>query len=315
MDISIILCTYNRASSLTRTLETLAHLTIPNGVEVELIVVDNNSSDDTAAVCKHYKFVRQFRYIFEAQQGKSNALNRGIAECTGTFLMFTDDDMDVESDWLVLHWEAAQRVAHAGWFGGRILPRWEETPPPWFERHASSHLAYLVGRFDPGDREMPLGGGVAGANMSIRRSAIAGLMFDSTLGRHGAGNVGGEEIDMVQQLRKRGHEGWYLPQAVMYHRIPAHRMTEAYVRKWFVGDGRTEVRRNQVLRTHQWCGAARYYWKSLLVNGVKFCLGRISGRSSQWLPAEIEIAKAWGVIAECRQQRGRARAEAGPEVS
>ena len=312
MDISILLCTYNRARSLQRTLETLAGLVIPPGLEVELFVIDNNSSDDTAAVCQRAMFSGSLRYLFEAQQGKSNALNRGLAESTGAFVMFTDDDMDIEPDWLSLHWDAAQRGAAAGWFGGRILPRWEGVPPPWFEKHAASDLAYLVGRFDLGSEEKALAGGVAGANMSIRRSAMVGLSFDAALGRHGTGNVGGEEIDMVQQLRRRGHKGWYLPQAVMYHRIPAPRMTEAYVRKWFAGDGRTEVRRNQVVRSHLWFGAARYYWKSLLLSGLKFCWGRLAGWSAMWLPAEIEMAKAWGVIAECREERRRARAKATP---
>lgn len=82
-------------------------------------------------------------------------------------------------------------------------------------------------------------------------------------------------------------------------------MTEAYVRQWFRGDGIAEVRRNQVLRTKLWLGVSRHYWKRLMVSGIRYGLTRFIAPSSVWLPAEIEMARSLGVIAESRRMAAR----------
>ena len=102
MQITVILCTYNRCQSLARALNSLAASILPETIEWEVLVVDNNSSDQTKAVvsdfaCRH---PGRFRYRFEPQQGKSYALNAGIGEARGDILAFMDDDVTVEPVWL-----------------------------------------------------------------------------------------------------------------------------------------------------------------------------------------------------------------------
>ena len=78
-------------------------------------------------------------------------------------------------------------------------------------------------------------------------------------------------------------------------------MTESYVRHWFTGDGVAEVRRGEVVRQRQVLGVPRYYLKELFVNALKYGLTRYFAPASVWLPAEIAMARSWGVISECRR--------------
>lgn len=102
MRITVVLCTYNRCQSLLKALESLAASELPEAVEWEVLVVDNNSSDRTREVveefCRHN--LTHFRYQFEPQQGKSFALNTGIREARGGIIAFVDDDVIADKAWL-----------------------------------------------------------------------------------------------------------------------------------------------------------------------------------------------------------------------
>src|SRR5437762_3176643 len=93
--ISAIVCTYNRCESLRDTLTALKQQHLRNGSSLEILVVDNNSRDLTKKVVSEAAKESGWpiRYVFESRQGKSSALNRGIREAAGEFLVMTDDDM------------------------------------------------------------------------------------------------------------------------------------------------------------------------------------------------------------------------------
>src|SRR5579864_7055808 len=102
MNITVILCTFNRCRSLEQTLGSIAHSVVPDSIEWEVLVVDNNSNDQTRDVVKGFsdQHPGRFRYIFESTPGKSHALNAGIRESRSEVLAFVDDDVTVESTWL-----------------------------------------------------------------------------------------------------------------------------------------------------------------------------------------------------------------------
>src|ERR1700733_6053483 len=102
MKITVILCTYNRCMSLARTLDSVATQTLPERADWEILVVDNNSRDQTRKVVDEFcrQYPGRFRYIFEPQQGKSHALNTGIREAQGDILAFVDDDVVVAKGWI-----------------------------------------------------------------------------------------------------------------------------------------------------------------------------------------------------------------------
>src|SRR5262245_9219454 len=101
--LSVLICTYNRSQLLKQTLDTLQRATPPPNCAVEIIVVDNNSSDDTHDVVGRNATTGQFpvRYLFERQQGKGFALNSGLAIARGDVIALTDDDVLPTRDWLV----------------------------------------------------------------------------------------------------------------------------------------------------------------------------------------------------------------------
>ena len=135
MQLTVILCTYNRCKSLAKALDSLAGSILSDAVEWEVLVVDNNSSDQTEAVVEEFRrqYPGRFRFLFEPHQGKSYALNAGIREARGNILAFVDDDVTVEPMWLqnltsALHdsqWAGSGgRTKPAIWVSGFVPPRW-----------------------------------------------------------------------------------------------------------------------------------------------------------------------------------------------
>src|ERR1700690_361651 len=102
MDLSVVICTYNRSESLANTLRSLSVQLLPDTLQWEVLVLDNNSRDKTRAVVEEFcrEFPGRFRYVLEARQGKSHALNSGIREACGDIVAFTDDDVLLEPSWL-----------------------------------------------------------------------------------------------------------------------------------------------------------------------------------------------------------------------
>ena len=132
MDVTVVLCTYNRCQILARALSSLARSTVPQLVRWEVVVVDNNSSDQTRKVVAGFceQQPDRFRYLFETQPGLSCARNAGIREARGSIIVFTDDDVTVDPMWLGNLTAALSAPQWAG-VGGRVFPEWECSPPQW----------------------------------------------------------------------------------------------------------------------------------------------------------------------------------------
>ena len=145
MKITVILCTYNRCEGLAKALDSAAALRLPELVEWEVLVVDNNSRDRTREVVEAFsrRYGERFRYLFEPQQGKSHALNAGIREARGDILAFTDDDVTLEPTWLE---NLTAHLHENDWVGagGRVLPDRTIPVPRWLslkEEYARAPLA------------------------------------------------------------------------------------------------------------------------------------------------------------------------------
>src|SRR5947209_8654862 len=121
MDVSVIICTYNRCESLRATLDGFCKLKGTADIAWELLVIDNNSKDQTREVCQTFSKQLPIRYIVETVQGQSAARNRGIVEATGSLLLFTDDDVDLDPEWISNYWNATARHPDVSIFGGRII--------------------------------------------------------------------------------------------------------------------------------------------------------------------------------------------------
>lgn len=260
--ISAIICTYNREKYIIDCLEHL-RLAIPHGVEV--LIVDNNSTDGTAELVKNYLGDHPAfpgRYLLETRQGLSHARNRGIAESRGDTLVFLDDDSMVAEDYFERLREGLDKYPQAGAFGGHITPVFEDgVTPRWLCRWTLSWVSGLD--MGPSAKAFPKNKYPIGANMAFRRSVLemTGL-FNPELGRSGKNLMGGEEKDLFQRIRAAGHSIIYLPKLRIEHMIPPSRTTTDYIRRFGDGVGRSERLRSKAEGT---------YKRRLLSEAVKWC--------------------------------------------
>ena len=237
MKYSIVIASYNRAADLQQTLRSLAGLR-PDG-PWEVIVVDNNSPDDTRRVVEEASrtFPVALRYLFEAEQGRSPALNTGIRAARGEIIATTDDDVRVPEDWLN---RAAAGLAtlKCDYVGGRVLPLWGAPRPAWIPNHGGKQWA-VIALLDYGPQPVEFGSRVPlGVNMAFARTAFerAGA-FDPHTGRR-AGTLLGQEVrEWCIRARKAGLRGFYIPELWLEHVIPADRLRKSYFRRWFYWRG------------------------------------------------------------------------------
>jgi glycosyltransferase involved in cell wall biosynthesis len=236
MKYSVIIATYNRATELADTLGGLAK--VRSSEPWEVIVADNNSSDNTREVVERAAatFPVPLRYLFESQQGKAAALNSAIRTAGGEILMFTDDDALVEADWLDRA-GAALRETDSAYVGGRVLPRWQSTPPRWLPKHRT-RLWAVVALLDYGETRREFGRGIGwplGVNMAVRADVfhVHGMWWDNRYDRVGNTLRGQGQREWCLRMRAAGLNGFYAPDMTVHHLVPAERLVKRYFRDWF----------------------------------------------------------------------------------
>ena len=242
MNITVILCTYNRAGSLSKALDSVARSELPKSVEWEVLVVDNNSRDQTREVVKEFccRYPGRFRYLFEAQQGKSYALNAGVREARGDILAFMDDDVTVEPTWLGNLTTPLHDSEWAG-SGGRIVLERPLSLPRWLEVAGPYSLGGALVLFDRGDKPCELDWAPYGTNMAFRR-----VMFEKYGGfRTDLGpppKIRGEDTEFGRRLMLAGERLRYEPLAIVHHPVPEDRLQKAYFLAWYFDFGRALAR-------------------------------------------------------------------------
>jgi glycosyltransferase involved in cell wall biosynthesis len=274
MSITVIVCTYNRCQTLAKALESIAASVVPNSVEWEILVVDNNSTDRTREVVGDYRerYPSRFRYLLELQQGLSFARNAGIRESHGDVLAFTDDDVIVEATWL---WSLTSALDSGEWAGtgGRIIPAWGRPLPRWLNPDEFRLQGAFVA-LDLGTVPVALTQAPVGANMAFRRELFAKYGgFRTDLGRLGETLRGCEDSEFGQRLLAGGEQLRYEPSAVVHHPVPENRLQKKYLLSWFFYDGRSSVVHLGIPPETKW-----------FIVGIPFYLFRRLGRwTAQWL--------------------------------
>lgn len=232
MDASIVVCTYNRAESLRDTLRALHALKPSANRHWEVIVVDNNSNDHTRTVVEEaQRDWPLLRYAFVIQQGLSHARNHGIACARGEVVLFTDDDVLPEPDWLEVTLAGLEKY-QADACGGYIAPIWEAPPPAWLTERFYGFLAVRTDRTDDypieSSSQAPFG-----ANMAIKKTVFDTLgLFDTNRGRKGKVLASGEDGEMFERILAAGLKAVFLGQSRVHHKVEAFRLTKRYFRRW-----------------------------------------------------------------------------------
>lgn len=237
--VSVVLSTYNRADRLPGALEAL--LVQDGNVPYEVVVVDNNSSDDTAEVVRRIALSAdgRLRNFFEPRQGLSHGRNAGITQSRAGIIAFTDDDVRVASNWIVELKRGFDRHPDAGYIGGRVLPQWVSPPPAWL---TDAHWAPLALQ-DYGPDVQRTGRERAvclvGANFAFRKEVFERVgMFSASLGRVKDGIGSTEDHDMQLRVWRAGIHGLYIPSIVVTAEVTPDRLEKKYHRRWHQGHGR-----------------------------------------------------------------------------
>ena len=234
MQLDVVIPTYNRSTLLRKALSSLLTARVPPALDVRIIVVDNNSTDATREVvlAEQAKSDGRISYVFEKQQGRSPALNAGIAAASGDLIGFIDDDEEVDSSWYETI-SSAFSNNQIDFIGGPYVPRFEIEVPKWLPK---DHGA-VVGIVDGGDKMRPFDksypGILMGGNAVFRRELLQRVgPYSTALGRTATKLLSCEDEDMYHRLLAAGARGLYLPQLVIYHFIPRERLTKKYHRSW-----------------------------------------------------------------------------------
>jgi glucosyl-dolichyl phosphate glucuronosyltransferase len=308
--VAVLIATYNRAHLLGETLDVLAQSRTDPEYPWEVVVVDNNSTDDTRAVVlsRQASYPVSLTYLMEGRQGRSSALNTAIAATNAPFLLTTDDDVRVEPDWMLVAARALEQGAD--YVGGPVFPIWEAPPPAWLDLTRADlwgTIAILDYGRDPfafeQRRRVPVG-----ANMGFRRSLIDRIGgFRVDLGRSNGRRLIGQEVpELLARARTAQLHGVYLPEMRVHHHIPAARLTKRYYRRWWMGKGYSKAildagqpitERGLDLRTVPHLGAIPRFMVSDAVRDIVALLKSIlTGNACELARREMRLAYLAGYL-------------------
>lgn len=300
----MILATRNRAALLGQTLKHMSKLDTA-GINWELLVVDNDSSDETSAVLEAARRDLPLCALHESLPGKNRALNRALVHARGELLVFTDDDVIPGRSWLTELIGAAGRWPTDAIFGGPIDLRYPAGTPAWVVSLRHVHFPdYRVGQ-EEGPTDRP----PVGPNCAIRASALDGMRFCETIGPDGSASFAmGSETELLLRLMGQGRRVIYVPGAVLEHLIQPYQLGGGYLKGRSFRLGRGHVRKQQAYhwgRAHA-LGVPLFVWRHLLEAGLRYAAGSLFGRRRR-LQAALDFHYFRGCVVENRliQAEGR----------
>lgn len=315
MHLTLAIATWNRASLLAETLASLAMLRIPEAVTWDILVCDNNSTDHTKQVVDDAKTAAtqlpldkahalpyvgprraELTYLFEPTQGKSHALNRILREARGEWVLFLDDDVIVDANWLAAYVDAIAKHPKAAVLGGAVLPRLYKpaTPKQSFliEHYPGAFGILNVPRETPIGDPQPTPGG---ANMAVKRDIALELGFDTTRGMFPGGRIAGEDMMMALRIIRQGHEGWLLPDAKVLHHTPENDLTSRRLFRWQAGIGRMWAA-ERGRPTPGKFGIAWWAWRELFRRWRRMIIRWRPWPSRSYYDALVEVAQYRGYL-------------------
>ena len=275
VSLDVVVCTYNNAASLDVVLDALAAQRVDPAVDWAILVVNNNSTDDTEAVVERH--IRRapvpLTLVREREQGLTPARLRGVTTTSSDWIAFVDDDCVVAQDWIQPAAEFARAHPDCGGFGGRVVLDWERPPPEFVTRYGWAYAEQ-----DHGSAPVRLGC-LAGAGMVIRRKALerTGWIERQFLAdRVGEKLISGGDVEMALRLASR-YELWYVPALRLRHRIPARRATLRYLKDVTYGLGSSKLLGDTML----WPGSYRRWLVTSLLGSREWAFSALRhvGRS------------------------------------
>lgn len=233
--ISIVVCTRNRMDHIGDMLQTLVEMDVPKGLNWELVVVDNGSTDKTFEIANSFSHSLPLTVVKEPQAGLSFARNKGVETARGEYFIWTDDDVRVDKAWLSAYAKAFKAHQNAAYFGGVIQPVFLGESPKWLSENNDLVDGAFAER-NLGDQERLLnetrGDLPFGANFAVRGKEQRSFKYSTYLGVSPNFRRVGEETHLLHEIIKSGGVGYWVPSAKVLHIIPEGRQTLDYLMQY-----------------------------------------------------------------------------------
>lgn len=306
--LTVIMPSHNGARTLPKVLVAFAQLISPPG-GWKLVLVDNRSTDRTREIIESFQSRLPLTYVAEPKMGKSTALNAGLAHAEGDLVVFTDDDVLPNSDWLVEFRAAAEAHPSFSLFGGAIVPHWEIAPEDWLLKWEGSILAITDPAWDDGPIAPTL---LFGPNMAVRSDVLrAGFKFDESLGPVGKRYRMGEDTDFVQRLGLAGYRAWHCKRAAVAHMIRKTQMNKQWVLRRAFPSGRVsywrEFRESPNFPALM-LGVPRYMIREILSQAIRLVRVKLSQDAATAFRERWQLHYLLGRAVEGRNMMRRAKA-------
>ena len=305
-EVSVVIPTYNRSALLRSTVDSV--LNQDTQTTFEVILIDNNSSDDTKDVVASLieTYPGKVRYVVERKQGNAHARNRGIEEARGAIVAFVDDDVTVDKNWLTSLKTILDARSDLSFVGGKVLPQWNGPPPSWLTPDHWAPLALL----DYGNDEFAISGnsprGLLTANIAFRRNVFEETgMFLPDLQRVKDMIGSMEDHEFLLRVCRSGKQGIYTPRMIATTHIDTERLTKAYHRRWHTGHGHFYA----VLADPDWerskfrlAGVPAHLFKETATNALLWCGRVLSGKTDAAFVNECRLRFFSGFFRQRRRQ-------------
>jgi glycosyltransferase involved in cell wall biosynthesis len=299
MLVSVIITTRNRASLLGATLEHLSRQKVGDA-SWELLVVDNASTDGTAAVLARPPAGLPLVPLQEPRLGKNIAVNQALERARGDLLVFTDDDVIPAPQWIAELVAASRRWPHAEIFGGQTLIQYPDGTPEWLKTpwHGALNFArYSLSQPEGPTRHLP-----HGPNFAVRAQALADLRFREDIGPQGNTEYAmGSETELLRRVLARGAQIIYVPSATLLHVVQPQQLEPASLYRRAFRFGRGEVRKGERFTEPgvTLCGAPHYLWGKLLYAAIRYSVYAFAGRQRRF-EAGLQFHHLRGALHERR---------------
>lgn len=223
---SVLIPTHNRGEMLKKTLASLENVK-KEQIDVKYVLINNNSNDNTEEIGRSFLNRLPLIYLSEPNPGKNHALNMALNSVDlGDIVIFTDDDVMPDEDWLMHIVDVTKRWPQYSIFGGRVKNVWPPDKPAWVEKliEEKNYMAMYRDWFlDHGRSEIifPSGRYPSGANMWVRADIFrSGHKFDAHFGPRPKKRIMGSEISFSKKMDSLGYRSFYSPHPFVYHIVP-----------------------------------------------------------------------------------------------
>jgi len=300
--ISVVFSSFNGEGTLPAMLDSLVNMRKQIRCIWELIIVNNNSDDNTQKILGKYTDLLPLKVINECRPGKNISLNRALEYVHGELIIFTDDDVIVDPDWLNNYELLMQQYPDVVVFGGAISPFWLEKPDAVLLKQIPIGIAFAVnhGNFENGYIEPDK---LWGPNMAIQRQLFdKGLRFDETIGPSGSNYAMGSETDILMRIKLDGGQGFFSNDIKVQHIIRKHQLSLDWLKGRAFRAGRGELRSQLRVGNDVQCGMIlgypRWVVKLILILWVKVLMNKVFGKRLEKFDSEWRLRYLQGYAQE-----------------